>query len=67
MEDMGTSFSAPIICGLAACLWQAYPHKTASEIIQYIRLSGNNYEHPDNIYGYGLPDFWKAHQLLGAH
>ena len=67
MEDMGTSFSSPIICGLAACLWQAYPHKTASEIIQYIRQSGNNYEHPDNIYGYGLPDFWKAHQLLGAH
>jgi len=62
-EDMGTSFSTPVVCGLVACLWQALPHRTAEEIIELIRLSSNNIEHPDNIYGYGIPNFWKAYML----
>ena len=61
MEDMGTSFSAPTICGLAACLWQGLPEKTASELIELIRQSGDNREQPDNIYGYGVPNFWQAY------
>ena len=65
MQDMGTSFSTPLICGLTACLWQALPQLKAEEIIQLIRQSGNNYEHPDNIYGYGLPNFWRAY-MIGA-
>lgn len=64
MEDMGTSFSTPIVCGLTACLWQAMPHKTATEIIQIIRRYSDNYEHPDNIYGYGTPNFWQAYQKV---
>ena len=59
-QDMGTSFAAPIVCGLTACLWEALPEKTAKEIIELIRQTGNNYEHPDNIYGYGVPNFWRA-------
>ena len=60
IEDMGTSFSTPLVCGLIACLWQAMPEKTALEMIEIVRLSGNNITHPDNIYGYGTPDFIKA-------
>ena len=60
MEDMGTSFSTPLVCGLIACLWQAMPEKTALEIIDIVRQCGDNYKHPDNIYGYGVPDFIKA-------
>ena len=26
-----------------------------------IRQSGDNAEHPDNVYGYGLPNFWHAY------
>ncbi len=63
MSDMGTSFAAPIICGLAACLWQALPNKTATEIMELIRQTSNNYEHPANIYGYGLPNFWRAYMI----
>lgn len=62
-QDMGTSFAAPIICGLTACLWQALPHKTALEIMELIRQSGNNKEHPDNISGFGLPNFWRAYMV----
>ena len=60
IQDMGTSFAAPIVCGLMACLWQALPQLTAKEIIKLICQTGNNVEHPDNVYGYGMPDFWKA-------
>jgi hypothetical protein len=59
-NSMGTSFSSPVVCGLVACLWQAMPEKTALEIIDIIRCTGKNYQHPDNIYGYGVPDFWQA-------
>lgn len=55
VQDMGTSFAAPQISGLAACLWQSLPDKTAIEIIDIIRNSGSNAKHPDNIFGYGLP------------
>ena len=67
MQDMGTSFAAPIVCGLAACLWEALPEKTAKEIIELIRITSNNYEHPDNIYGYGIPKFWRAYMYGKAN
>ena len=54
-QDMGTSFATPLISGLVACLWQAHPKKTAKEIIEIIRKSGDNYLTPNNIIGYGLP------------
>ena len=61
IHDMGTSFSTPIICGLVACLWQALPQKTAMEIMDIVRKSSNHYEHPTNIFGYGIPNFRKAY------
>lgn len=60
VQSMGTSFAAPVVCGLVACLWQARPELTAREIIELVRHSGDRFEHPDNIFGYGRPDFGKA-------
>jgi len=60
-DSMGTSFSSPVVCGLVACLWQGLPHRSAEEIMDIVRQSGHNYLHPDNIYGYGVPDFWQAY------
>ena len=57
----GTSFSSPVTCGMVACLWQALPHCTAKEIINIVRKSADRYEFPDNVYGYGVPDFWEAY------
>lgn len=62
INDNGTSFSAPLVAGMVACLWQALPDKTARQIIKLVKLSGSNQRHPDNIYGYGIPDFWEAYQ-----
>ncbi len=58
----GTSFASPIMCGMVACLWQACPTLTAKEVIELVRQSGDRAEYPDNIYGYGIPDMWKAYQ-----
>lgn len=62
VKDMGTSFSAPLVSGMVACLWQALPDKTALEIIELVRRCADNVATPDNVYGYGMPDFWKAYQ-----
>lgn len=59
----GTSFASPITCGMVACLWQALPHKTAIEIMDLVRKSADRASTPDNIYGYGIPDYWKAYQM----
>ena len=60
----GTSFASPILCGMVTCLWQACPQLTAKEIIELVRQSGDRVDFPDNIYGYGVPDLWKAYQSV---
>lgn len=56
----GTSFSSPIIAGMAACLINIYPDKSASEIIELIRSLGDRFPNHDLQYGYGIPDFNKV-------
>ena len=62
----GTSFASPIMCGMVACLWQACPDLTAKELIELVRSVGDRASWPDNIYGYGVPDLWKAYELHSA-
>lgn len=63
----GTSFASPLICGAVACLWQACPHFTAKEIIWQVRQCADRSDSPDNVFGYGIPDFWKAYQQLSIN
>ena len=63
IRDMGTSFSTPVVAGLVACLWEALPNKTALEIINLVRQTSSQYQEPDNIYGYGIPNFWRAYMI----
>jgi serine protease AprX len=63
----GTSFSAPVITGLAACLWQANPKAGAMDILKAIQESADRYLQPDTLYGYGIPDFIVAHNMLKSH
>lgn len=62
----GTSFSAPLVCGAVACLWQLHPDKNAQAIMDAVRRSASHAENPDDSLGYGIPDFWRAHLLLGG-
>jgi serine protease AprX len=60
----GTSFSSPIIAGLAACLWQSFPEMNNMTIINAIQESSSQYRSPDYEKGYGIPDFQAAFSLL---
>jgi len=60
----GTSFSGPIMAGLAACLWQAFPSKTNMDIFQGLEQSGDNHLSPNNQIGHGLPDLQYALTIL---
>lgn len=54
----GTSFSSPILAGALACLWQALPDKTNLELMQLVRASASQYNSPDYLLGYGIPDLY---------
>lgn len=56
----GTSYASPIMCGLAACLWQAYPSLSNLELLDVIRQSSDRYLAPEIPYGHGLPDMVRA-------
>ncbi|MBP4138483.1 S8 family serine peptidase [Flavobacterium geliluteum] len=53
----GTSFSCPIMAGMIACLWQAFPTKTNQEIRQMVFQSSDKYATPNINFGYGIPNF----------
>ena len=54
-SSLGTSFSAPIITGLAACLLEMNPEATADQLKSAIVNSGN-LAHPNNHIGHGVPN-----------
>ena len=57
----GTSFSTPLVAGLAAGLWQSLPERSHQEIARLLRNSGHQAPMPDNQIGYGIPHFERAH------
>lgn len=60
----GTSFAAPILCGMATSLWSAFPEATNTAIKDAIEQSAHLYEQPNFMLGNGIPDFEKAYQIL---
>lgn len=56
----GTSFSCPVISGMAACLIQAVPEASNKNIIDALQEGSDRYNKPDSIYGYGIPDMSKV-------
>lgn len=68
-SSSGTSFSSPLIAGLAACLLQyAYNELSIFPGIAAIReaviASSCHFLYPDERLGYGIPDFGRAMQIL---
>ena len=61
----GTSFATPVLAGAVACLRQARPYATVQEMCDVIRACGNRADNPDSKYGYGIPDFAQAMEMLG--
>ncbi len=61
----GTSFSSPVMAGMATSLWQMFPEKTAVEMKEAIEMSASQYTSPDSLVGYGIPNMELAAELLG--
>lgn len=59
-QASGTSFSSPILCGMVACLIQAFPTVPPQDLKQMIVESASNYDNYEIDYGYGIPDFEKV-------
>jgi serine protease AprX len=60
----GTSLSNPNLCGLVACLWQAFPEFNNMEIMNALQRSADRHANPDNRFGYGTPKMSAAYQDL---
>jgi hypothetical protein len=60
----GTSFAAPLMAGLAACLMQASPGSAPTQIIQALRSTASQAGSPDNTRGYGIPNALAAYNAL---
>lgn len=60
----GTSFAVPQIAGWAACLLQWLSKPTPYRVRQAIIESAHLYNNPDDHAGYGVPNFYKAAELL---
>ncbi|MDR0412781.1 MAG: S8 family serine peptidase, partial [Dysgonamonadaceae bacterium] len=57
----GTSFSAPVLAGMGACLWEALPGLTSFELIALIKRFSDRSAQPDEYFGYGIPNIYEAY------
>jgi hypothetical protein len=64
MKSNGTSFSCPVISGMAACLLQAVPKAKNTDILNTLHICADRYNSPDPLYGYGIPDLTRAVIML---
>ena len=62
----GTSYSAPLVAGAMACLMQGFSNHTPQQIVDAVRASASQSTSPDNLVGYGIPDFGVAQQTLSG-
>ncbi len=60
----GTSFSSPLVAGLVAGLWEAFPQLTNMEVMEYLKITASHASAPDTLTGYGIPDFLKAYNKI---
>lgn len=60
----GTSLSTPIAAGAGALLLQIHPDWTPIQLRDALARSADRFGNPDNLYGYGLFDTFKASGLL---
>jgi serine protease AprX len=60
----GTSFSCPLVAGLAAGVWEAYPQLSSRQLADLLRRSASQYTAPDNKLGYGVPSYTRVKEYM---
>lgn len=63
-SSSGTSFAAPLIAGMVACLRQAHPQVPAWYLIDVVRATADRASQPNNMYGYGIANACAADSML---
>ncbi len=61
----GTSFSTPITAGVCALILSAHPELNAMQVRDALRNTANNTASPNNVYGWGLINTYKAILYFG--
>lgn len=59
----GTSFASPLIAGMMANMVQAFPDLSAMELRSIIIQSANQYDSPNELLGYGIPNYNRAKSI----
>jgi len=62
----GTSLSSPLIAGSFALLRSIYSETSTYELKQNMYESADNFDNPDNRFGFGLPNVFQAVYNLGV-
>ncbi len=55
-QGNGTSFSAPMMTGMLATLWEAMPELTNFELMELVEQYSHKALSPDSLMGYGIPN-----------
>jgi hypothetical protein len=63
----GTSFSGPIISGMACSILSANPGKGGMALFRAIVQSASQAQGPDNVFGFGVPDAQAASGYLALN
>lgn len=63
-QGNGTSYAAPLIAGFMGGLKQEFPQLTAKELKEVLIKSADRYKSPDNTYGYGIPSYTRAKEII---
>ena len=56
----GTSFSCPLVAGVAALVLQAHPEYTVRQVHEALRSTATQAATPDNLLGWGIVNAWAA-------
>jgi len=60
----GTSVATPLATGVVALLRQAFPQTSPADIIQSLKKTASNSEHPNNTLGWGIINAESAYNFL---
>ena len=60
----GTSFTAPVVTGMIACMLQKDSTLVTGKVMEILHKSGSLYPYPNNYVGYGIPNARKILALM---
>ncbi len=61
----GTSFSCPLTSGVCALVLSVHPELTPDQVKEALKMTANNKDNPNNVYGWGLVNAYDAALYYG--